>query len=322
MSNAGPAPTDSLTQIQSEPANPPVRNWKLPPRPQARSFGYEALECVGGGTFAEVWKVREPESGKCFALKQIRPEWESREVARRILENEAEVGQRVHSQHIVRVLEAKLDGTPRFVVLEWLEGTTLAAMLSNQPISCTAALWRVRQCLQGLIDLEAAGFLHGDIKPANIFVQHDGTIKLIDLGFARRISSPSTGELAGTPEFLAPELVAGCAAAADPAGTSRDLYGMGIVLYRLLTGRLPFQGDTLAEVLHQQQHDHAPPIRRLAPHVPREVADFAERLLSKQPFRRGAGPRSLMQEIIALELAALTADVRVESSHENMATEE
>jgi serine/threonine-protein kinase len=277
----------------------------------AQRSHYELLALAGRGTFAEVWQVREPQTGQIFALKQLRPEWVERLAARQLLKNEAEVGSKVSSEYVARVHECELETSSPYILLEWLSGQTLEAHLTRgQRLPCHEALWIARQCAQAMHSLLVAGYTHGDIKPSNIFICDDGAAKLIDLGFARPdqmldldFSHSDHGPLTGTPEYLAPEsLLPG-----HPRDIARDVYSLGITLYRMLTGALPFQGETIADILQQQQQSQPTRLRSLAPEVPREVAEFVHRLLAKEPLRRGNGLSWLIHELIGLELSLLDA---------------
>jgi serine/threonine-protein kinase len=282
-------------------------------RPAASSplSHYELLSLAGRGTFAEVWQVRDPQTGQVYALKQLRPEWVERPAARQLLRNEAEVGSKVSSEYVARVQDSELETSSPYILLEWLSGQTLEAHLPRgQRLPGHDALWVARQVAQAMHSLLVAGHTHGDIKPSNIFICNDGTAKLIDLGFARPdqmldldFSNSSHEPLTGTPEYLAPEaLLPG-----HPGGIARDVYSLGITLYRMLTGVLPFQGETIADILQQQQQSMPTRLRSLAPDVPREVADFVHRLLAKAPLRRGNGLSWLIHELIGLELLLLEA---------------
>ncbi|MBI3860771.1 MAG: serine/threonine protein kinase [Planctomycetia bacterium] len=269
---------------------------------------FDLLALAGCGTFADVWQVRDRRTGHVCAIKQLRSEWLDRPAARQILRNEADVGRRVSSEFVVKVFDAVLDSSIPHIVLEWLTGTTLEAKLAGgQRLPCREALWVARQCASGMHALLIAGYTHGDIKPSNLFLCDDGIVKLIDLGFARpdQLAAPDLcgagGHLTGTPEYLAPEtLVPG-----HPGGIARDVYSLGITLYRMLTGVLPFQGESIAEILKQHQTALPAKLRSLAPEVPREVGEFVHRLLSKQPLRRGGGLTWLIHELIGLELSVL-----------------
>jgi len=278
-------------------------------RPASVPSGYDIVAHAGQGTFCDIWQARDRRTGESCALKCLRTEWQDHRTARKLLENEAEIGRSVSSPHVVRVIDAYLKVPPRCVVLERLSGRSLEAELTARgPLPCNDALWIVRQCAQGLLDLHHAGFAHGDVKPANIFLCDDGAAKLIDLGFARALRVPGDdrtlddrGCLTGTPEYMAPESL-------SPAlrdGASKDIYGLGVTFYRLLSGRLPFHGNDAGDILRQQQRSLPPPLRTIAPHIPREIADLAERLLSKQPFRRASGLAGLIRELVLHEIGTI-----------------
>jgi serine/threonine-protein kinase len=274
------------------------------------SGDFELAALAGRGAFAEVWKVRDRSTGEWLALKKLRADSANPGVARRIIINEAEVARKIDSEFVVALREARLDADPPYLVLEWLDGWSLEArLMSEKSLSCRDAIWIARQCAQGMHSLLVCGYAHGDIKPSNIFLAEDGRVKLIDLGFARpdRLRTPEIADgleatLTGTPEYLAPEaLVAG-----DPGGVARDVYSLGVTLFRMLTGVLPFSGDSVSEVLRQQRQSLSPRLRSLAPGVPREISEFVHRLLSKDPVRRGEGLHWLVHQLVGLELLELS----------------
>lgn len=285
-----------------------VPRRRLPAATLARQVpDLDLLMLVGQSPFAEVWLVRDRPTGMLRALKQLRSDSPNAATGRQLLWNEAEVGRRVQSEHVVRIVETRLDGRPPHLLLEWLAGETLEARLTRErQLCCAESLWIARQCAQGLTDLLAAGFFHGDVKPSNIFVGRSGSVKLIDLGFARpdkRIVddlNESDRELTGTPEYLAPEALV----PREQGLAARDLYSLGVVLYRMLAGVRPFQGEGVAETIREHQQSVPPRLRSLAPHVPADVEDLVHRLLSKQPVRRGTGLKNLVHELISLELSA------------------
>ena len=302
-STSAPAPSRLLPRTTS----------RVAASPPSQSLDFDLVGIAGRGSFAEVWQVLQHPTGEVFALKQLRADRLDQPVARQILENEAEIGSKVACEHVVKVCKARTDAVPPYLLLEWLSGQTLEARLStSKKLFCGESLWIARQCAQGMHSLLIAGFTHGDIKPSNIFICNNGNVKLIDLGFARpdQLSAAdlehSPGRaLTGTPDYLAPEALAQPNSSGRSSGLSRDIYSLGATLYRMLTGSLPFQGETVADVLRQHQKSIPVPLRTLAPEVPREVSDLVHRLLSKEPLRRGNGLSWLIRELIGLELDVL-----------------
>lgn len=270
---------------------------------------YEPVAFAGEGSFSEVWKVRHRETGCLYALKRLRGDWRREPVAARLLGNEARVGRRVHSPYVVRVHEADFSAVPPCALLEWIDGVSLEVRLREEGLLPVGqALWIARQTAMGLADLERAGFAHGDIKPSNILCRPGGEIVLIDLGFARSIREER--ELArphvlrGTAEYLAPESLS--REACSPV--AKDIYSLGVMLFRLLAGRLPFEAETTADMLRLQRESKPPLLRRYRPDAPREVADFVARLLAKHPLRRPASSAELLRDLIPLELLTLDGE--------------
>jgi eukaryotic-like serine/threonine-protein kinase len=302
----------AASAITSAPARSQPQARDLPAATLAKHVPHlDVLALAGRGSFGEVWLVKDRQSGRLHALKQVRADCPNPGAARQLLWKEAEVGRRVSSPHVVRVGEAFLQAHPPYLLLEWLSGETLEARLTRErQLSCSAALWIARQCAQGLYDLLKAGLTHGDVKPSNIFLCRSGVAKLIDLGFARpdqRIVDDideSSRTLSGTPEYLAPESLV----PSEQNRVAKDIYSLGITLYRMLAGVLPFEGASVAEIVRQQKQSRPQRLRTLAPHVLPEAEDLVERLLAKQPLRRGSGLRELVQELIALELLTIDVD--------------
>ena len=198
--------------------------------------------------------------------------------------------------------DACTEATPPYLLLEWLSGKTLESRLSiTSKLFCREALWIARQCAQGMHSLLVAGYTHGDIKPSNIFICDDGCVKLIDLGFACPdqlstidLQNAAGSSLAGTPEYLAPEALVQRNSPRGPSGISRDIYSLGVTLYRMLTGTLPFQGETVVDVLRQHQQSLPAPLRSTSPGSP--------------PRGRRAGSSFALQRAAAPRRRALVAD--------------
>jgi eukaryotic-like serine/threonine-protein kinase len=218
------------------------------------------------------------------------------------LRREAAAAREVASPHVVSVLQAHVDAAPYYLVMPRLEGETLAARIAGGPLATTTALWIARQVATGLAALDKAGRRHGDVKPSNIQVDPLGHATLLDLGFARRMDEehePAADDVAGTADYLAPEMVTSRLRVDGRA----DLYALGVVMFECLAGRLPFAAATTPEMVAAHVSAEPPPLREINPRVPNEVAALVRRLLSKDPRRRPATAVDLVDELARLEIA-------------------
>jgi len=277
-------------------------------RPPRRVGEWELLGLAASGAFAEVYRARSANSQESqpapYAVKLLKPQWCDRPEGAALLLREAVIGRSICHPHLISILAAGVKQPPLFVVMPWLEGATLADRLASaESFELPVALWIVRQAAEALDALYAAGWMHGDVKPSNLFVSPEGHVTLLDLGFARRLEEESGSAvnrcLMGTCAYLAPEMVT----SALRADIRSDLYSLGVVLFELLAGRRPFGAATLAELVTQQRQAAPPDLRRLAPHLPTAVVRLARELIAKEPLRRPQTPRELVERLMALEIA-------------------
>lgn len=269
--------------------------------------GWELLERVADGTYASVHRARPAD--RCgplpasYAVKVLREPWCDRPEIIALLRREAEVARRVSHPHLISVLASGTSHKPYFLVSPWLDGQTLTRILgSGRTMALPTKLWIARQAAEALHALETAGWIHGDIKPGNLIVSPEGHTTLIDLGFARPIGEGGSvvdRPLMGTYQYIAPEAVTS-RLAIDIRG---DLYSLGVVLFQMLSGRLPFEGRTIAQLAEQHRTWQPPDIRDLAPDLPGGLTRLVRELLSKNPCRRPARAREVVERLADLEIA-------------------
>ncbi len=280
-----------------------------------RDFGpWQIVELLGGGRCTEVFAARPLRSiaagvahgmsSAPYAIKALRAEWESDLSARARLAREADVAREVVHTHLVPVLSAHLSSAPFCLVMPRLPGQTLEKEIARTSCPPGLALCFVRQVAQALAALHAAGWAHGDIKPANVMVSPEGHVTLIDLEFAYRPrevcvwDQPATF---GTALYLAPELIT----SAYAPDIRSDIYSLGVTLYELLCGKRPFDASTPAELLRQHKEARPQDPRVLCAQLPTEVAQLVRRMLAKEPFRRPQTPAELVRELVGLEIQAM-----------------
>jgi serine/threonine protein kinase len=270
-----------------------------------RVHDWRMVEKVAESVLFELHRARPMGAGATqhapYVFKLLRPSWEQRPEAVEVLRREALVGSTVSHPHLVPVLAANVKSPPYFVVTPWLAGTTLDRFCSR-PLDLPEALWVTRQASEALEALDRQGWTHGDIKPTNIRVSREGHVTLLDLGFARRqdeAGSVIARCFVGTANYMAPEMITSTL----QVDIRSDIYSLGVVLFELLTGRLPFEGGDLAELATLHRQAQPPDLRRLAPHLPASVVRLVREMLSKHPLRRPQTPQELTHRLMDLEIS-------------------
>lgn len=268
---------------------------------------WELVAPVAQGEYATVYRARPAGAaaarGAAYAVKRLATRWESQPAVVAMFQRQAVVGRAVHHPRLVSILAAHVQAPPYYVVMPWLEGRTLDRIRPLGPRG-PLPLWLAlaRQVAEALAALDAAGWLHGDLKPANVLVSPDGRATLLDLGFCRRadeVGSQACRLVTGTPHYLAPETLT----SALRTDIRSDLYSLGVLLYGLLAGRPPFRAGTLAELVRLHRAAEPTPLTAVSPWVPEDVARLVHRLLAKEPLRRPATPREVVDALAALEVA-------------------
>jgi eukaryotic-like serine/threonine-protein kinase len=267
---------------------------------------WELVEFVARGSLAHIYRARPAGTPAnrpaTYAVKMLRPCWQNDHEAIRLLRREAKVAQSISHPHLVPVLSGSLSETPRLLVMPWLDGASVRDRLAaGQPFDAPKALWIVRQAAEALDALYAAGWMHGDVTPGNIHVSPTGHVTLIDLSFARRTHETGSAvdrPIMGTCSYIAPEYLT----SAFRADVRSDLYSLGVVLFEMLSGHLPYPGKTLAELATQHRQSAAAELARLAPHVPRRVVALVQHMTARDPLRRPQSPRELIGQLVSLEI--------------------
>lgn len=270
---------------------------------------WELVELAAAGSLAAIYRARPTgatDRPAAYALKMLHARWRNDARAAQFLAREAEVGRSVSHPHVVPVLAAHVSRAPRYVVMPWLEGATLQSHLAGgRQFDPPEALWFARQAAEGLDALHRADWMHGDIKPGNLFLSPEGHVTLLDLGFARRPDETGSAVdrcVLGTCNYLAPEWITSTLR----ADIRSDIYSLGAVLFEMLSGRAPFAGQDLAEVATQHRQARPPDLQRLVPYLPHEVAQLVRQMLAKDPLRRPQTPRELAERLADLEIATFS----------------
>jgi serine/threonine protein kinase len=242
---------------------------------------YRLERPLGHGGMASVFAARDTGLDRAVAVKLLAENLAGDEELRKRFLREARLAARLSHPNVVSVFDAGEDDGRPYIVMELVEGKTLAERGRMPPEDARAL---AVQAARGLAHAHDAGLIHRDIKPGNLLVRVDGTLKIADFGIARAAEMTAltqAGTVLGTAAYLAPEQALG-----EQVTPASDVYSLGAVLYELLTGRPPFEFDSLADLAEQQRAMAITPVRELAPQVPRGLEGLVMRCLARNPAYR------------------------------------
>ncbi len=283
-----------LTTMKSDTHLASLSNPTLIPKGRIGRFVYESE--IGHGSVGIVYLFRDPLIGRKVAIKVLNPQLpaDQRQLFEKHFIQEARAAGRLNHPNIVTVYDADKSGDLLFIVMEYLEGKELSDMLKNgHQFSYRQIADLIARIARALDYAHEHGVIHRDIKPANIFIHDNGTPKVLDFGIAsasRQIADAETTldddhlperRLLGTPNYMSPEQ-----SKSGTVDTRTDIFSLGVVLYQLLCGQLPFKGKDIPGLLHAIAHDPAIPPHEIRADVPLRLARIAARALAKKPADR------------------------------------
>ncbi len=276
-----------------------------PGLPFERLGEFRLLRRLEQGGMGTVYLAEQGSLGRLVALKVLRPELEDSPTAAARLEREALAVAKLDHPHVVKIHAVGGDHGVRFLAMEFVQGRGLDELFAEaaargERVAASDLLRWGAQLARALAAAHAQGIVHRDVKPANVRVTPDGRAMLLDFGIARDLRTAGltmTGPLIGSPVYAAPEQVGGRTATVD---ARTDVYGLGATLYEGLSGRPPFEAETMERLLHRMLREEPPPLRRLAPGVSREVETIVRKAMEKEPARRYDDAVALAEDIEAV----------------------
>jgi tetratricopeptide (TPR) repeat protein len=265
--------------------------------PDTRVAGrYRIVSIAGVGGMGVVYRARDEELGVDAAIKVLRRDLGSDPRIIERFRGELVSARQVSHKNVVRLHDIGEHEGIRFLTMDYVEGRSLREILENDgplPVDRAAAI--LRQVAEGLAAAHEKGIVHRDLKPGNILVDAAGTAFITDFGVARSLEKSGitrAGAIVGTPDYLSPEQVSG-----DPVDGRTDLYALGIVFYEMLSGKLPFSGESQAEMLAQRVAGRPRDLKETGVSAPAWVHHVLRRCLERSPARRYQSARELIQDL-------------------------
>jgi serine/threonine protein kinase/Tfp pilus assembly protein PilF len=276
-------------------------------RGQTFAGRYEIIEELGTGGMGKVYRAFDKQLELEVALKLLKPEIAADKKTIGRFKNELKLARQITHKNVCRMHDLHEEGKTLYITMEYVRGEDLKSLIRRtEKLTVGKAVSIARQIAEGLAEAHKLGVIHRDLKPHNIMIDRDGNAKIMDFGIARTLAGAGTtaqGVIIGTPEYMSPEQVEGKA-----ADQRSDIYALGIIIYEMLTGRVPFEGDTPLSVAYKHKNEIPPSPKKLNPQIPEDLSRLILRCLEKTKERRYQTAEEFLSELAKIEEGLPTAE--------------
>jgi tetratricopeptide (TPR) repeat protein len=261
---------------------------------------YEIIEELGAGGMGRVYRAQDTKLNEEVALKLIKPKIAAEKRVVERFRNELKTARKIRHRNVCGMYDLHEEGKTLYLTMEYVRGEDLKSFIHrSKALTAGTAVSIGLQVAEGLAEAHKLDITHRDLKPGNIMIDKDGQAKIMDFGIARvRQEKGITGEgaVVGTPEYMSPEQVEG--KEVDPRA---DIYALGVILFEMLAGRPPFEGETPLAVAHKHQTEPPPIPKKLVPQIPDGLNKLILRCLEKDPAKRYQTAEELVTDLSAVE---------------------
>jgi serine/threonine protein kinase/tetratricopeptide (TPR) repeat protein len=303
---ATPLPTsDEAKFSQTETLKTPIKELMTGSTFAGR---YQIIEELGKGGMGKVYRVLDKKLNEEVALKLIKPEIASDKETIGRFSNELKLARKISHRNVGRMYELMEDEGIHFITMEYVAGEDLKSFIRrSRQLAVGTGVAIGRQVCEGLAEAHRLGVIHRDLKPSNIMIDKEGNVRIMDFGIARSLAAKGitgAGIIIGTPEYMSPEQVEG-----KEADQRSDIYSLGIILFEMLTGHLPFKGDTPLSVAVMQKSERPPDPKSLNAQIPDDLSHIILKCLEKSKEKRFQSADEVQTVLAGIEKELPTTSV-------------
>ncbi len=264
---------------------------------------YRIIEQVGKGGMGRVYKVRDTQINEDIALKLIKPEIATDEKVIERFRNELIIARKITHKNVCRLFDINEEAGTPFITMEFVSGEDLKSILLKEgKLAETKIISIAKQVCEGLDAAHELGVVHRDLKPQNIMIDEKGKAKIMDFGIARLVRTPGVtraDETIGTPEYMSPEQVEGM-----ETDQRSDIYSLGVILYEMITGRVPFEGNTPLSIAYKHKHESPLDPRKINDQISERIRGLVLKCLQKDREKRYQTAREIL-DVLTVDLSSL-----------------
>jgi len=261
---------------------------------------YQIIEELGRGGMGKVYKAFDREIEEHIAIKLIHPNIAMEENATQRFRNELKFARKISHKNVCRMFDLSKEDNRYFITMEYVKGEDLKNSMNRMgPLSFGKAVFIVKQICEGLAEAHRLGVVHRDLKPQNIMIDTDGNVRLMDFGISRLLKTKGithTGTMIGSPEYMSPEQTM-----AKEADQRSDIYSLGIIFYEMITGRVPFEGDTAMSIAWKHTHEAPVSPKEHNHQIPNNLNDAIMKCLEKNRQHRYQNTQDLIEALTEIE---------------------
>jgi TolB-like protein/Flp pilus assembly protein TadD/predicted Ser/Thr protein kinase len=300
-------PLSSLEEISASPTKTLKKASDKLTRGTTFAARYEVIEELGKGGMGKVYRVFDEKIEEEVALKLIQPEISSDKKTIERFRNELKVARKIAHRNVCKMYDLGQEEDSHYITMEYVPGESLKSMIGMMgQLSAGQVVFIAKQVCEGLAEAHRLGVVHRDLKPSNIIIDREGNTHIMDFGIARSLKAKGVtapGMMIGTPEYMSPEQVDG-----KEVDQRSDIYSLGVILYEMTTGRLPFEGDTSLSIAIKHKTETPPEPGQYNAQIPEGLSQLILRCMDKDKEKRYQEAKELLSELIKIEEGISTVE--------------